>query len=530
MKSFDIRDIEFDDTGVIDFYWPLNNKESSLIMNDVVRLMTPYITKNKNEYPELLAISLLFKWFLCEVLRVFESSVLVSRYKRDNINPLIPKNYKKVNSFHHSKQLECDFFINQAAGPSGGRPIPYFLKKIIKELVWNGPRLGLLKKYNGGIGQVLSLSPSKLPILHANKANKLLRYSSFEAWFEPIPKALIIEKENNQEALWKIIDLIEYSFENNGYRLPDSGKKFLIKWINHAKNFVSFYLNQECPKINDIRDEVWFGSGGSTIWHVIMIEKLRRKGIKVVTHDHGSGNSHHEQTPVHWVEFMHTDQFITFNKINEINRNNQFNNALIFGQNIPIIQSLNSVLEVETPKTPSRIITRSNKIKKLMYIGTAFHGETTRLRPIFHDLTYFDWQVKLLSYLKNHNLDVLYKPHPGGSTRVPNGFAESLGFRTLTKRLEDIDEDVDAYIIDFIFSSTTPTILKTDKPVFFINLGFPEILPNAIELIQKRCYYLEAIYSSDSRLNIDWKKLGKLLNNKEHQFTMDFPDLYFQNT
>ena len=218
--------------------------------------------------------------------------------------------------------------------------------------------------------------------------------------------------------------------------------------------------------------------------HVILIERLRRKGIKIVTHDHGSGNSHHDQIPVHWVEFMHTDQFITFNKINEINRNNQFNKKLIFGQNIPKIQSLDSLLEIETKTFKKRVIQKSNRIKKIMYVGTAYHGETTRLRPIFHDVTYFDWQIKLLSYLKNHGVNGFYKPHPEGATRPRSDFAESFGFKTLNQRLEEISENFDAYIIDFIFSSTTPLILKSDKPVFFINLGFPELLVKPKDLIK----------------------------------------------
>ena len=165
-----------------------------------------------------------------------------------------------------------------------------------------------------------------------------------------------------------------------------------------------------------------------------------------------------------------------------------------------------------------------------MYVGTAFHGEGTRLRPIFHDLSYLDWQAQLLSHLRNLNVDLLYKPHPEGYSVGPVDFAESFGFRTITKPFEKINEEVDAYVIDFIFSSTTPAILKTDKPVFFINLGFPELLPEALELIKKRCYYLEAEYSSSSRLSIDFEKFDKFMMNSEHEFNTSFSDLYFRNT
>ena len=177
----------------------------------------------------------------------------------------------------------------------------------------------------------------------------------------------------------KILNSIEKSFNENSCKLPKTGKDFLITWIEHANNFVNYYLNQENFKYENITNEVWFWFGGNTIWHVILIERLRRKGIKIVTHDHGSGNSHHDQIPVHWVEFMHTDQFITFNKINEINRNNQFNKKLIFGQNIPKNSKFRFSVRNRNKKIKKRVIQKSNRIKKIMYVGTAYHGETTRL-------------------------------------------------------------------------------------------------------------------------------------------------------
>ena len=103
-----------------------------------------------------------------------------------------------------------------------------------------------------------------------------------------------------------------------------------------------------------------------------MIEKLRKKNIRVVTHDHGSGNSHHPQKPVHWVEFMHTDHFVTFNNINEIKRNEQFRKDLIFGKEPPLIQSLDNVLGSKNTEKSSKLIRIQKKIKKLCMLELLF--------------------------------------------------------------------------------------------------------------------------------------------------------------
>lgn len=529
VRSLDINDAKFTSDGVIDFYWPLNNEKITEFRNSITSSLIPYITENQRKHSELLAVRILFKWFMCEVLILLEATIVATECKKDDITPIIPDHYKRLAAIYNSSSLDCIFFLNQSSGPSYGRNIPRSLKRHGKEFLWNGFKVGLLRKYGSNENDVLAIGPSNLAIQHAKKSNKLLRYSAFDEWFGSMPKSLIKKETNQMLGLQKILRIVEDSFSEAGYQISPEVSKYISTWINHANNFVSYHLDQEDLFIEKIKSDVWFGCGGNTIWHVILIERLRRKGIKVVTHDHGSGNSYQAHTPSHWVEFMHTDHFVTFNAVSEKNRNNYYNNDLMMGQPDPLIQCLDSVLGSKRLEVNSKTVRTSKKIQKIMYVGTAFLGEGARLFPIFHDIPYFDWQIKLLSHLKELNVDVIYKPHPEGSTTVASDFAESFNFRTNTKTFEEIDENVDAYIIDFIFSSTTPLILNTDKPVFFINFGFPELIPEALDLVKKRCYYIEGKHSSNSRLSIDFNEFDQFIKNKIHIFDTNFPDIYFSN-
>jgi hypothetical protein len=529
VRSFDISEVSYDNNGIIDFYWPLDNTKSADVMNYLTDALIPYITNNEKKHPELIAVRILFKWFICEVLRLFEATVLSEGCKKDGITPLIPKHYKNLQSLYHSNVLECPFFLNQSSGPPPGRNIPRYVKRLAKEFLWNGLNSGLLRKYGSNKNDILAIGPSSLAIKHAKGSKNLLRYSDFGEWFGSIPQSYILKENKDSIAFQKVLAIVKDSFRESDYELTLESINYISIWLNQANNFVNYYLKKDNELLNNIKGEVWFGCGGSSIWHVMMIEKLRQKDIKVITHDHGSGNSHHPQKPVHWVEFMHTDHFVTFNQINEIKRNEQFKKELIFGKKAPLIQSLDSVLGIKSHKKSPKVIRIKKKIRKIMYVGTAYHGEGARLRPIFHDLTYFDWQIKLLSHLNDLNLEVIYKPHPEGSTSVPDGFAESFGFKSTTEKFEDIDDNIDAYIIDFFFSTTTPAVLQKEKPVFFINLGFPELMPEALELIKKSGYYIKANYSDDSRLNIDFNKFDQFISNEEHIFDTSFNDIYFNN-
>ena len=529
IRSIDISEVEFDENGIINFYWPLDNRKSAELMIFLTKKLIPYITNYEKKHSELTAIRLLYKWFLCEVLSQFEATILVTQFRNDDIKPIIPKHYKKIEALYNSNPLECLFFLNLCSGPSYGRKIPKALKRIGKEFLWNGIDLKLLRKYGSNPNDVLSIGPSNLTILHARGKRKLLRYSEFTEWFRPISQSCILNKSDTLTGIQNLLTIIKEGFSSSGFEILPVTLEYLSSWVNQANNFVDFHLNDRNYLIDKIRDEVWFGCGGNSIWHVIMIEKLRRKKIKVVTHDHGSGCAHHEQTPAHWVEFLHTDQFVTHNRINEETKKSALKQELIFGKKLPLIESLDSALNKPCEDNDVQCIKVKGKIKKVMYVGTSFKGERTRLRPIFHDMTYFDWQIKLLSHLKKNMVDVIYKPHPEGATSPPHDFAESFGFQSITKKFEKINDNVDAYIIDFIFSSTTPRIFETRKPVFFFDLGFPEILPNALELIKKSCYYSEVKYSADSKLSNDFKEFDQFIKNDEHVFDTSFPDLYFKN-
>ena len=68
VRSFDISEVSYDNNGIIDFYWPLDNTKSADVMNYLTDALIPYITNNEKKHPELIAVRILFKWFICEML------------------------------------------------------------------------------------------------------------------------------------------------------------------------------------------------------------------------------------------------------------------------------------------------------------------------------------------------------------------------------------------------------------------------------------------------------------------------------
>ena len=86
---------------------------------------------------------------------------------------------------------------------------------------------------------------------------------------------------------------------------------------------------------------------------------------------------------------------------------------------------------------------------------------------------------------------------------------------------ESTNQEVDAYIIDFCASTTTAQILMSNKPVFFLNPGYPKLFEDAKASLE-RCYILDMWFCDKFRLHVDWKLFEELINRKQHKYNNDF--------
>ena len=50
IQTFDISNVKYDRNGIIDFYWPLDNKAATVVKDELTRQLLPFIIKNQNNY------------------------------------------------------------------------------------------------------------------------------------------------------------------------------------------------------------------------------------------------------------------------------------------------------------------------------------------------------------------------------------------------------------------------------------------------------------------------------------------------
>ena len=217
----------------------------------------------------------------------------------------------------------------------------------------------------------------------------------------------------------------------------------------------------------------------------MLARTLRDRKIRVVTFDHGSGNAHHDQTSVHWVEYINSDVFVTTNSFVAKERQRQFDSQLVFGSRPTVMigwkdlaerlerckgvsQLVDSVaIDSEIKKdtkgptskeiipsiaSPSLHLNQPIQFRRVLYISTAFHGWRTRLRPVLSDGQYLNWQIVLLNELMDQFDFVSYRGHPEGTTPGPINLVHQLGVSIVDGDFNDITlKNFDLIVIDFIF-------------------------------------------------------------------------------
>jgi hypothetical protein len=522
--NLDIASAAWGPDGLTDFFWPYSREEILPARDNLLSKLIPLVRDRVQQGDRSgLAIGLLFKWLIADLLKMFEASILASRFSRDSdIELLIPNHFTRLAALLAGRKPKCDFFAQLARGPGRDAWVTARLKGFVREVQWNGlsPKLVALQASFARV----AVQPTELTLWHARHTGVFLHYAQLGRWFGPMEGGSLRAPfgDSGTSLADEIAMRFGESLEAAGETFRGIGVEHARQWVICATNFVDFHMAR-LSRRNDLPMELWCGCVGSSPWLILLANAVRQKGGRVIAHDHGMGDAHHDQLAHSFTNYTCCDVFFTYNRNSvEVKRRERREDLMIFPQ-FPKLASPDGECIQKV-----RVV-EAGPIRRVMYVPTAFHGEGARFRPILADVQYFDWQVRLLEFLRGQGLDVIYKPHPEGRARVPAGFAESFGFRTVTTRFEQVTDPVDAYVIDFCSSSTTGTILCSEKPVIYFDPGFPALLPEARTLLERRCAIVPMTEDLDHRMCADWQLAEEIIGRPIHCFDTAFVDRYYAN-
>jgi hypothetical protein len=129
---------------------------------------------------------------------------------------------------------------------------------------------------------------------------------------------------------------------------------------------------------------------------------------------------------------------------------------------------------------------QARRQNKLLYVPTQYNGNL-HYGPYrgFEDGLYTNWQAKLLAVFPGLTI----KAHPKS---VPPPFR----VRIESRPLEDCFLDYDVFVLDY-YSTAATLVLSSDRPVIFFDIGLRNLVPDYLELVRNRCYYVDIDWNND---------------------------------
>ena len=512
--DLDIQSVKWNHSGIREFCWQYDSTELISIRDELLCSLPSLLRANialNNQ--AAISIGVLFKWVICELLKAHEASALAQLNSGlKNVN--VPRRFRMLYAIKNDVPVES-LFIHRAEQPKKDTKLIRLGKKFIRELQWNFSA-NLLRKLKP-TKKITVLQANKLLVSNARGEKAWISYSQESDWFIKIPKNILLTDLSGSDKDFVELMLAEFmsSMTKRNLEIHPQILAYLNNLLLQTTNFVSFHL---CNLKNSkkIPEELWTGCAGASIWTRTLAYAVMQTGGHVKGHDHGFGNAHIEQLAHHYTNYNCVNEFQTYNSQNVLIKEREFNKELvIFNKTVKISASK----KIQYSKSVSYTY---GTISSIMYLPTAFHSEGTRLRPILSDVQYFDWQCRLMNFIKSLNVSAYYKPHPEGRVKVPENFPQNFGFQNIQGAFESTNQEVDAYIIDFCASTTTAQILMSNKPVFFLNPGYPKLFEDAKASLEKRCYILDMWFCDKFRLHVDWKLFEELINRKQHKYNNDF--------
>jgi len=518
--ELDINKVRYNSKGIIDFYWPYDKNCHVKIYSEFTLIFNEYLKNKKSEDVEPLVI--FYKWLLSDILSIYKSIKTVELLRESGYSVNIPSHYKMTNNFMNSQKPEVIFFENQIKKKLGNKFFVRSLKKILKFFIWNKHIINFWK-----FQKVTCLSNGKIIDKHARIEKVKRVYVQLNDFFKAQPSLKNLNAKllpENQNTTNEVLDLIKKTFESNNVVFDCNINNYFKIWIGQAFNFYNFHSLQ--LRTQSLPNKLWVSCPGNTIWHAMLTSAIRKRSGIVYAHSHGSPNFEADQNFQNFVDHIHCDELFIESKAYADFKIKNLDHRFMFGKDFPKLNFPNPKTRNLNSKSPKLL---QRKIKKIMYVPKPFFGEDARVRNVPSEIQYFDWQCRLLGILSDANIEIIYKPHPGGRSKPSKDFALSFGAKEINEPFEKVKEQVDAYIIDFLTSTTTHQILNSDLPVIFINLKSPDISEDIKISLNKRSYVLESFIDDLNRFRIDNNELLSILNKKEHVFCYDFCNTFYDN-
>ena len=518
--NLDVNDIAYDTDGVKNFFWPIKIHSINSFRDDILDALLPILKGNKNldKHDKVKTpLNILFKWFINDILNIYKSCEIKNRFQEKKINLLIPDRFDVLKKIFQNERPST-IFEKIHKGPIEKFPKLKFMKKIFRFFQINSLKDILNNKKE--LDTVVFYYQSFLrKNLYGN--GEINFFGHFSDYFKDNLKEYDFNNENKfpksiRLKAKEITKILEKIFLKHNIIFDENLRNYFIEWILECFYFVNFHRE----KIKNLPKKIYIGSSSSEVWGKMLCNFVLNSGGEVLNFEHGRGDILHDFLPKCFTDLDEISEFITLNdKHSEINSNRlKKNSKFILGdKEIKISfpkKKIYDPFQLENHKYIKKYNNKDSKLK-IMYVSTCYLGYCGRLRSTLPDIVYFDFQIRLISFLKKMNFEIICQPHPGGYTKIKKDFFKKLKVINTTKIYDQAikDYDFDLFITDHVASTTMVNMLLSNKLTILMSFGTPVISEDIENDLNKSTHIINVEFDENNRAVFDEEKLKKIFQN-----------------
>ncbi len=509
--------------GIENFYWPLAHAELATFRDELFAGLANVARARGDELDlERDLFGSICHFLTKEGMSLFLVHALVRRIRAGGHEPVWPANAKVFPALAKGRAPE----------PADSQLVQTLKKGPVCHATWKRPLVKLHHNValNGFSWRALRPSNPTRDIVavhltdvlqeHARSVPDAVEYAVFGEWFAPISDGDLAREAPeplHERVRGEAVQAVAKAFKEGGEELAPYLAAYLDATLAAGSRLARQYLERIGRYPEKLPRRLWTGSGGY-LWARLLRHAVRRQGGEVTGHEHGTGEGliayFNSKT---FMDLESADRFVTFNS----NQCRWLRETLDPRYLVP-----RQAPEITIPTYRSGLVKyagdallRHGKTPtakgplRIMYVGSIYCSERPRAGHHNADLVIADWQARLFGQLKEWCYEVVFKPHPEGEQRPPASFVEKMGIRFIEGRFEAVWEQADVLLFDWKSTSAFCSAINTDRPIILFDFNFERFVPEARELVERRCNVIPGWQDADNRLQIDWEQLRSALES-----------------
>ena len=314
-----MQQLKFSRTGIQDFFWPINNNDTEVIIDDLIKETVTFFRKNSSgKSREMILLTVANSYFLRKILSIYFIKISEASLEKESqlnfVDAFLSEKNNLVSQNQYLEHLKIGLRDRVKSTPGVYGLVKDCLKTIIRNDGFTRRNLA----YAFNTEAIISTGGGDAAIRYLQSMNRkayMVKIGDFyPSSIQGCSLTKNIQAMKATDIYCKYMILVEEFFKSYNIMLSENEFTVLVDWLDSFLAHTSEYLRMLEENPSSIPKTLWSSSAG-ILWNRLLAIKVREAGGSVVVFDHANGSNLDSKTYMPFVEFQDLDIFVTFSSV-----------------------------------------------------------------------------------------------------------------------------------------------------------------------------------------------------------------------